>query len=226
MLPLHDDIATQRRPVLTVSFMVLCVAVFLWQVGLSARDQQLLAYSFGVVPAVLIGGHALPASMTLVPVELNLISYMFLHGGWMHLIGNMLFLWIFGNNVEDHLGHGRFVAFYFVCGIVAALAHALPNAASPVPMIGASGAISGVLGAYLLLFPRARVLVAIPLGFYFHVTRLPAVWVLGLWFVLQLISSLAAKPGEAGVAWYAHIGGFLAGMALLPLFNLTRPRSH
>jgi membrane associated rhomboid family serine protease len=144
---------------------------------------------------------------------------MFLHGGWMHLIGNMLYLWIFGNNVEDAMGHARFVVFYVLCGIAAALAQALPSPGSTIPMIGASGAISGVLGAYLLLYPRAQVLVLLPLGLFTRLVHLPAVAVLGFWFVLQLINSALAPGDGGGVAWGAHVGGFVAGAALIPFFK-------
>lgn len=137
----------------------------------------------------------------------------------MHLIGNMLYLWIFGNNIEDALGHARFLAFYLLCGVAAALAQAVPDPHSEIPMIGASGAISGVLGAYLLLYPHARVLVVIPLGFYLQTVRLKAGWVLGFWFVMQLFSSLASADQQGGVAFGAHLGGFIAGLALLPLFK-------
>ena len=153
------------------------------------------------------------------PPTLTVFTSMFMHGGWMHLIGNMLYLWIFGNNIEDSMGHVRFVIFYLLCGVAAVFAQALPNTDSTIPMIGASGAISGVLGAYLLLFPRAHVLVLIPLGFYAHTTRLPAMVVLGFWFLLQLLNSALADPGQGGVAFGAHIGGFIAGMVLLPLFK-------
>jgi len=155
---------------------------------------------------------------------------MFMHGGWMHLLGNMLYMWIFADNVEDSMGHGRFVVFYLLCGIAAALAQALPDPSSQVPMVGASGAISGVLGAYLLLYPHARVLVIVPIGFA-YATRLPASIVLALWFGLQLLNELVAPPGAAGVAFRAHLGGFVAGVALIPLFKhrdlplLNRPRS-
>jgi membrane associated rhomboid family serine protease len=145
---------------------------------------------------------------------------MFLHGGFMHLIGNMLYLWIFGNNIEDAMGHLRFVLFYLVCGVAAAMSHALTDAGSVVPMIGASGAISGVLGAYLLLYPRAHVLVLIPLGFFMRLMYVPAGFVLGLWFLLQLISgSVSVGQGGGGVAWFAHVGGFLAGMILVGFFK-------
>src|SRR5262249_48244211 len=141
------------------------------------------------------------------------------HGGWMHLIGDMLYLWIFGDNVEDSMGHGRFLVFYILCGIAAALAQALPDPQSRVPMNGGSGAISGVLGADLVLYPDARVLVLIPLGFILQTARLPASIVLILWFGLQLLSNLFTKAGSGGVAFRAHIGGFVAGMLLVWLFK-------
>jgi membrane associated rhomboid family serine protease len=144
---------------------------------------------------------------------------MFLHGGWLHIIGNMLYLWIFGNNIEDILGHVGFVLFYVACGAAAALAQSALDVDSTVPMIGASGAIAGVLGAYAVLFPRAHVLVLLPLGFFSQVIRLPALLVLGFWFVLQFIEGgLTASSGEGGVAYWAHIGGFVAGLVLIFLF--------
>lgn len=219
MIPLHDDAPTQHPPVLTVTFIVLCVAVFLWQIAGDRAHQENLIYALGVIPSVLLGNAYLDPSIVMVPAIVTVFTSMFLHGGWMHLLGNMLYLWIFGNNVEESMGHGRFIVFYLLCGVVAVLAQTLPNPESQVPMIGASGAISGVLGAYLLLLPRARVLVVVPLGFYFPTLRLPAAIVLGAWFLLQLASSLLAAPGQGGVAFGAHIGGFIAGMALIPLFK-------
>ena len=159
----------------------------------------------------------LPPEIGTVPALLTVFTSMFLHGGWMHLIGNMLYLWIFSDNVEDAMGHGRFIVFYLLCGIGAAMAQALPDPSSAIPMVGASGAISGVLAAYLMLYPRARVTVVIPLGFYLHVTRLPAAAVLGLWFLLQLLSEMMSGAG-AGVAFRAHIGGFVAGLLLVFAF--------
>jgi membrane associated rhomboid family serine protease len=151
---------------------------------------------------------------------------MFLHGGWAHLLGNMLYMWIFADNVEDRLGHFRFIGFYFVCGWAATLAHAYSNPGSVVPSIGASGAIAGVLGAYLVMFPKARVLTLIPLGYFIRITELPALVVLGLWFVMQLFSgaaSLGAQTAQsAGVAWWAHIGGFVVGL-ILGAFYRGRP---
>jgi len=220
LIPLRDDNPVRTTPVVSYTIIVACVLVFLWQVSLGA-NQQAAVYSLGLIPAVLLQGAALPPEFDLVPPVATVFTSMFLHGGWLHLIGNMLYMWIFADNIEDAMGHGRFIAFYLLCGIAAALAQALPAPGSEIPMIGASGAISGVLGAYLLLHPRAHVLVLIPLGFFSQITRLPALLVLGLWFVLQLISELGAPEG-AGVAFRAHIGGFVAGMALIPLFKHRR----
>ncbi|HEY5790492.1 MAG TPA: rhomboid family intramembrane serine protease [Gammaproteobacteria bacterium] len=183
-------------------------------------------YSFGMIPAVLFDRVALPDALARIPAEVTVLTSMFMHGGWLHLLGNLLYLWIFGNNVEDRFGHLRFLLFYLLCGIAAALAQALSAPGSEVPMVGASGAISGVLGAYLLLWPRARILVLVPLGIIFWTLRLPALVVLGLWFALQLVSSLATDPGQGGVAFLAHVGGFVAGMVLLPLFLLLGRRGR
>jgi membrane associated rhomboid family serine protease len=231
MFPLHDDNPTTTPPVLTITLIVACCLVFVWQVTLPAEYRQQVVFMLGVIPAVLFELRELPPELAIVPAWSTVFTSMFLHGGWLHLVGNMLYLWIFGNNVEDALGHGRFIVFYLVCGIIAAMSQALPDTASVIPMIGASGAISGVLGAYLLLYPHARVLVVIPIGFYLHTTRLPAGWVLGFWFVLQLINSVASAGQQGGTAWGAHIGGFVAGMALVPLFRrrgvrLFAPRRH
>ena len=219
MIPLHDDNPTKINPVVTIILIVACVLVFLWQQFLEADAQQRLAYSLGMIPAVLLQGHVLPPELVAIPSWLTLFTSMFLHGGWMHLIGNILYLWIFGNNIEDVMGHKRFIVFYLMCGFGAALTQALPDADSAIPMIGASGAISGVLGAYLLLYPHARVLVLIPLGVLTRVINLPAMVVLGFWFVLQIFSSLMTDGNQGGVAWGAHIGGFLTGMALIPFFK-------
>jgi membrane associated rhomboid family serine protease len=144
---------------------------------------------------------------------------MFLHGGLMHLGGNMLYLWIFGNNVEDAFGHTRFFVFYFVCGIAAALAQGIAEPGTSIPMVGASGAISGVLGAYVLIYPRARITVIIPLGLILYPTKISSVFVVGFWFVMQLVSAALAEPGAPGVAWLAHVGGFAAGVLLTPLLS-------
>jgi membrane associated rhomboid family serine protease len=164
----------------------------------------------------------LPADIAMVPPLATVFTSMFMHGGWMHLIGNMLYMWIFADNVEDSMGHSRFIVFYLLCGVAALLAQALPNVASQVPMIGASGAISGVLGAYLLLFPRARVLVVIPLGFIIKAHYLPAAAVLGFYFVFQVVMTAMTPAGAGGVAFAAHLGGFAAGVALIPVFKHRR----
>jgi membrane associated rhomboid family serine protease len=222
MIPLHDDRPTSIFPFVTVGIIVLCSLVFLWQVSLPPESQRAVVYGLGMVPAVLLHGYQLPPSLHMIPAPLTVLSSMFLHGGWLHLIGNMLYLWIFGNNVEDSMGHRRYIVFYVLCGVLAALAQALIASTSDLPMIGASGAISGVLGAYLLLHPKARILVAIPLGIFIPTMRLPAVAVLGFWFILQLFSSLMASSDGGGIAWGAHVGGFVAGLALIPIFKYRR----
>ncbi len=220
MIPLHDDNPTSIKPLFTVSIIVACVMVFFYQASLGPKGGQAFVYQYGAIPAVLFGFESLPSQIQVIPASFSLITSMFLHGGIMHLVGNMLYLWIFGNNIEDAMGHVRFVLFYLTCGVIAAMSHALTDAGSVVPMIGASGAISGILGAYLLLYPRAQVLVLIPLGFFTRLIYIPAGFVLGFWFLLQLISgSVTAGQGGGGVAWFAHIGGFLAGMILIGLFK-------
>lgn len=224
MIPIHDDNPTHIKPWVTWTLIGLCVLVYLWQIGHGPREQQALVYGFGLIPGVLIGDLSLPPELYRIPAPFTLITSMFLHGGLLHLLGNMLYLWIFGNNIEDAMGHARFILFYLLCGAGAALAQTLPNPDSQIPMIGASGAISGVLGAYLLLFPHARVLVAIPFGFYVHTVYLPAMLVLGVWFAIQLVSSLNVNPVQGGVAWFAHVGGFVTGLVLIPLFRYRHIR--
>jgi membrane associated rhomboid family serine protease len=218
MIPLHDDNPTELAPVVTVAIMALCIGAFLWQQSLDESAQRVV-YGLGVIPAVLFDIKRLSPELALVPPWVTVFSSMFLHSGWTHLLGNMLYLWIFGNNVEDARGHGRFIVFYLLCGVAAVLAQALPDPGSTIPMIGASGAISGVLGAYLLLYPHARVLVALPFGLYLHTVRLPAGWVLVFWFAIQALSSLLAREREGGVAFGAHMGGFVAGMVLAVFFR-------
>jgi len=226
MIPLRDDNPTTLKPVITIGLIALCTLAFFWQLSLGVRADAVIQ-ALGVMPAALFGNQQ--AEMRQVPAALTIVTSMFLHGGWMHLIGNMLYLWIFGNNVEDAMGHGRFVLFYLLCGAAAVLAQAVPMPDSTIPMIGASGAISGVLGAYLLLYPHARVLVLIPLGYFSRMIYLPAMVVLGLWFLLQFLSILLTDPNQPGVAFGAHAGGFVTGMILIPLFKrreirLLRPR--
>jgi membrane associated rhomboid family serine protease len=204
----------------TWGFIGLNVLMFLYQISLGPRQGRLFVYEYGAIPAVIFGSQSLPDALAAIPPQLSLITSMFLHGGWLHLIGNMWYLWIFGDNIEAALGHVRYVIFYFVCGILASVSHVLSDPASVIPSIGASGAISGVLGAYALIYPRAQVLVLVPLGFFTRLMYIPAWFVLGFWFILQLLSgSLGGAQGGGGVAFWAHIGGFVAGLLLVGLFK-------
>jgi len=219
VIPLRDENPAELRPFVTVSLLAACVLAFLWQISGGAEGHTLSVYRLGVVPAALLGDARLPPEIAAAAPMATVFTSMFLHGGWMHLIGNMLYLWIFGNNIEDAMGHARFLIFYLICGIAAVLAQALPDPDSTIPMVGASGAISGILGAYLLLFPHARVLVLVPLGYYTRLMHIKAAWALGLWFLFQVLSSINVDTSSGGVAFGAHIGGFIAGMALVPLFK-------
>jgi len=219
MIPLKDDTPSARKAYVTISLIVACSTVFLWQRSLDASESRRAVAALGAIPAVLLGNARLPLDLEWIPRYGSLITSMFLHGGWLHLLGNMLYLWIYGDNVEDCMGRARYLLFYCACGIVAIFAQALFDPHSAYPIIGASGAISGVLGAYLLLFPRAKVLTLVLLPFFFRALRLPAMLLLLLWFAVQLLSDLASQDGGASVAFRAHIGGFLAGMLLVPLLK-------
>ncbi len=219
MIPLKDDSPAALKPLVTISLIIACACVFLWQRTLDTASGRQAVAALGAIPAVLLTDARLPTELQWIPRFASPFTSMFLHGGWMHLLGNMLLLWIYGDNVEDALGHVRFLVFYLLCGIAAVFAQALSNPASPYPIIGASGAISGVLGAYLMLFPRARVLTLVLLPFFFTTLRMPAMLLLLLWFAVQLISDLAVPDGGASIAFRAHIGGFLLGMLLVPLLK-------
>lgn len=214
-LPLYDDNPKTRPPVITAGLIAACTIVFLWQLSLDADASEDVSLGYGMVPAVLFGYAELPARLQAVPPAATLVTSMFLHGGILHLLGNMLYLWIFGKAVESALGPMRFGVLYLLCGVAAALMQALTNSAAEVPMIGASGAIAGVLGAYLVLYPRSNVVVLLWIIIFVRLITLPAVILLGIWFALQLLSALSMQPGEAGVAFWAHVGGFLVGMALV-----------
>ena len=217
-LPLYDDNPIGRPPVVTFALIGMCIGAFLWQLG---QDPEIVAYQFGMVPAVVFGYRELTPELGIIPPWATLVTSMFLHGGWFHLGGNMLFLWIFGNNVEDLLGRARFVVLYLGSGVAAALIQALAATHSQVPMIGASGAIAGVLGAYLVTYPRANVHCFVWIVIFFWIVTVPAWILLGLWFAMQLISGLEASPAAPGVAFWAHVGGFGTGIIL---FLLLRPR--
>ena len=218
-LPLYDDNPTVSTPVVTWGVIGLCVGAFLWQLG--QPDAELVTYQYGMVPAILFGYAHLPPDVAILPGWATIFTSMFLHGGWIHLGGNMLFLWIFGNNIEDVLGATRYLFLYFVSGIAAALAQALTDPSSQLPMIGASGAIAGVLGAYLVLYPRANVHVFVWIIIFFRIIAVPAWLMLGLWFTMQLVSGLTAGANSPGVAFWAHVGGFVSGALLL---LILRPR--
>ena len=224
MIPVADDNPTRIYPLITWLILAACIAAFIWQLGLDQQAHAIAIHSLGFIPALLFTEASLPPDLQIVPVWLTVFTSMFLHGGWLHLISNMLYLWVFANNVEDAMGHWRFVVFYLLCAVVAAIAHGVPAPESEIPMIGASGAISGVLGAYLVLHPLSRITVVVPLGFILYPLRLPAGIVLLVWFGLQLLSSAGVDPDEPGVAFLAHIGGFVAGVLLIPLFKYRRVR--
>ncbi len=219
MIPLADDNPTHSKPYLTIALITLCCLLFIWQLSLGTDGGKAI-FALGVIPASLIQNTPLPTELRWVSPQMTLLTSMFLHGGFMHLAGNMLYLWIFGDNIEDILGKPVFLLFYFICGIVAALSQALPDPSSQIPMIGASGAISGVLGAYVVFFPKEKIKVAIPFGFFLQILRLPAYVVLIFWFILQLINGANAGSG-GGIAFGAHIGGFVAGLVLAPILAVV-----
>jgi membrane associated rhomboid family serine protease len=213
MIPLKDDNPTSSRPIVTYFLIGLCVVVFLIQLGSQSYKTGQLFYSYGLIPSVLMGKNQLPIDLYALPAYLTIFSSMFMHGGFMHLIGNMLYMWIFADNIEDNLGPKKFIIFYLLSGIGAAMAQVFMDTNSQVPMVGASGAIGGVLGAYLINHPHARVLVLIPFGFFSQLIKIRALYVLGFWFILQFISS------GGGIAYAAHIGGFISGVILILFFN-------
>jgi membrane associated rhomboid family serine protease len=219
MIPISDDNPVRLAPILNYFFIAACVVVFGWQISLTELDLEQSIRGFAFVPVSLFQGGAALSLDTSAWAWMTLATSMFLHGGWMHLGGNMLYLWIFGNNIEDAMGHFRYLIFYLSCGIGAALGQAVSNPQSDIPMIGASGAISGVLAAYLLIFPRARVTVIVPLGVLLYPLKISAFYVIGFWFLIQLFQAGFADPNAAGVAWWAHIGGFAAGLVLAPLLS-------
>lgn len=219
MFPLKDDNPTNIVPVVTLTLIAVNVLVFFYQISLDPRTSQLFAFQYGSVPAVVLGTAHLPAGIAVIPPMLSVLTCMFLHGGWMHLIGNMWFLWIFGNNIEEAMGSVRFLAFYLICGFLASWSHILANMDSVMPIVGASGAIGGVLGAYIMLYPRARIWTLIFLGIFSRLMYIPASIMLGYWFLIQLLSGSLMQSQRGGVAFWAHVGGFLAGVILVGVFK-------
>lgn len=221
MIPIRDTTKSKSIPIVNYILITLCGIVFLFEVSLNSR-LELLVFRFGVIPvdvSMLWLNHQVS-----VGTLLTLVTSLFLHGGWLHLIGNMLYLYIFGDNVEDRLGHGPYLIFYLLCGTGASIVQVYSNQHSTVPLIGASGAIAGVLGAYFLLYPKARILTVIPLFIFFPVVELSAFFFLGFWFVMQFLQGSLSSGADVGggVAWWAHAGGFLVGAALLPIFLLWK----
>jgi membrane associated rhomboid family serine protease len=212
MLPLRDEYRASRVPWINYSLIAVNIIVFIWQFMVGQSDPQQV-YQFALIPAQVTGG--------LTPDDfLHVLTSMFMHGGLAHIGGNMLYLWIFGDNIEDAMGHGRYLFFYLLGGFLASAAHILSSPASVIPTVGASGAIAAVLGAYLILYPRARVLTLVSFGFFIRMTMVPAIIVLGLWFILQLFQGVLTLggPDMGGVAFWAHIGGFVVGLVLARLF--------
>lgn len=212
MIPIGDENPAHRPPVVTVAIILLCTLAFAAQLTLLGGLERSV-WRLGLVPAVLTGEARLAPAIAAAPAPLTLLTSMFLHGGILHLAGNLLYLWVFGNNVEDRLGHGRFLLFYLAAGLAAAALHIALEPGARLPMVGASGAISGVLGAYLVLWPHARVTIFVPMLLFF-LPRVRAGWLLGFWFVMQLLGVVAAPSDVGGVAFGAHVGGFVAGLAV------------
>jgi membrane associated rhomboid family serine protease len=226
MIPLRDINPTRRFPIITITLIIVNVLIFVYEMTLSDRALYDLIMTAGVIPYQV--SHSLGPA-----VARDMFTSMFLHGGWMHLLSNMLYLWIFGNNIEDVLGPFRFTFFYLVCGILATLAQVLAGPNANVPTIGASGAIAGVLGAYLMLYPQTRVLSIVFVLYFIRFVEVPAIIVLGLWFILQFLNGLTSlnTAPTGGVAYFAHIGGFVAGAALIFILGARRrspppPRSR
>ncbi|MEL7637176.1 MAG: rhomboid family intramembrane serine protease [Anaerolineaceae bacterium] len=213
MIPIRDEIKTHRTPIVNYALVVINVLVFLWMF-LNSGNLESIYYEYALIPSNFLNG------IDLGDVK-DVFTSMFMHGGWMHLIGNMLYLWIFGDNIEDRLGHIGYLIFYLAGGIAAALLQTLISPGSQIPMVGASGAIAGVLGAYLVMYPNSRVYTFIPIGFYARVRLMPAVVVLGMWFILQLISGVGSLGAldQGGTAYFAHIGGFIFGLIVGWMFK-------
>ena len=221
MIPLKAHNPARTAPIVTVGLMALNVLAFIYEVGLPPEGQESLVRELGLIPAEFTTGADLGSE---VPLPATLLSSMFLHAGLLHLLGNMLYLWVFGNNVEDATGHLGFLVFYIACGVAAAASQIAATPFSDIPLIGASGAIAGVLGAYMILYPGSRVLTLVPVFIFLRLMYLPAVVVLGLWFLYQILLSRAESPDGGGIAFFAHIGGFVAGMLLIWIFR--RPRAQ
>ena len=217
MFPLKDDNPTEKKPYVTIAIITICILIFLYQTSLSINENNIFVYSYGLKPNSLFFNNLI-IDNTINPL-VTIFTSMFLHGSIFHLLGNMLFLWIYGNNIEDSMGHIKFLLFYIVCGVAAAFLQSFITPNSEIPMIGASGAVSGVLSAYFLLFPRAKVSTLIVLFIFITIIRVPAGILIAFWFLSQLTNAYISNPNTPGVAWYAHIGGFIMGAFLIPFLK-------
>jgi membrane associated rhomboid family serine protease len=223
-LPLFDNNPTNRTPIITRAIIIACILVFLYQIGLTDRLERLFIFSYGAIPALITGAEIRPGYFSDIPDKATLFTSIFMHGGLLHLGGNMLYLWIFGDNVEDSMGPVRFTLFYLACGVAATLTHIAIDPSSVTPLVGASGAIAGVLAAYLMLYPHAEVRVMIVILIFVRWASFPAVAVLAGWLIIQFLSAPASLSSDGGgVAYFAHIGGFVAGLILTPFM---RQSSH
>lgn len=227
MIPLKAENSSHSVSFINMTLILTNIIVFIYQHFFVAGGSERLFYQLGCIPyefSHFIDIH--PPS--LVPVPFTMLTSMFMHGGWTHILSNMLFLWIFGDNIEDILGHFRYLWFYILCGFAASLLHILTNINSQIPSVGASGAIAGVMGAYIFMFPMVRIKTLLILGIFIHVARIPAVFILGYWMLIQFLSAFAELGGGvgSGIAWFAHIGGFVSGFFLIIKMKKRRGRSY
>lgn len=224
MIPIKDTVSSQTYPYINIGLILVNVGIFFYELSLGSGLTRFL-YAYGLIPYRFFYLSSLESPYLLAQYS-PFFSSLFIHGGWLHIIGNILYLWIFGDNVEDRMGHFRYLIFYLLCGISAGFMHSYLNPNSAVPAVGASGAISGVMGAYLILYPQARIITLVPLFFFFAFIRIPAFIFIGLWFIFQLFSgtlSLLIRGAiREGIGWWAHIGGFLSGIGLVFLFKKHR----
>jgi membrane associated rhomboid family serine protease len=229
VIPISDSPPRRSFPFVNILIIFTNIAVFIYEMGLGRGQLEAFVQSVGTIPVEILSGRDLPPPAP-GPVYITLVTAMFVHGGFLHIASNMLYLWVFGDNIEDTYGHVPYALLYLVWGIAAGLTHVFINAYSDVPSVGASGAIAGVLGAYLVLFPKAQIRTVLLLGPFFTITRLSAIFLIGFWFVTQLFSGLAAldvaTEQTGGVAVWAHIGGFMAGFMMALVFHPSRPSAR
>lgn len=229
LIPISDENPTKKFPIMTILIIIANVAVFIYEISLGLQLEGFF-YRFSVIPYEITNGvniYQFPGEVN--PIYLSVFSSMFLHGNLIHLLSNMLYLWIFGNNIEDYLGSFKFIIFYLICGLGGTFAHILSDPFSKIPSLGASGAIAGILGAYILLYPRAKINSLVIFFYFIRIISLPASLVIGFWIFLQVISGLqefsVSPESGSGVAWFAHIGGFVTGLALILIFKFLKNRS-